>query len=345
MERRTREGPRYPFDRLPEAGGTIEVAPGIHWVRMPLPFALDHINLWLLEDEGAWTAVDTGYALPEVERRWETLFRDRLGAAPLARVLVTHFHPDHLGLAAWLEERCEAALWMTAEEWRTAHRVHAEKSGLDPDSQNRFYHRHGASQEQLAALAARRGSYRKGVPKLPRQYRHLREDEAIRIGKREWRVIVGAGHSPEHACLYNEETGVLISGDQILPRITTNVSVYPTAPAADPLRDYLDSLEKFRAIPESTLVLPSHGKPFIGLNSRIKELRAHHQARLADLLKACDSPRSAAELLPVLFLRGLDSHQLFFAFGEAIAHLHYLAGKGKLADETGNDGVLRYRRT
>ena len=338
--------PDYPFPTPPAAGETREVAPGIHWLRMPLPFALDHINLWLFADrhEGrpAWTIVDTGYGLDEVRACWEQIL-GRLDA-PVCRILVTHFHPDHLGLARWLQEKTDAPIWMTAGEYLTAHAVFHEMGGHGTAPMLSQFRAHGLDQTRLAALEKRANSYARGVPSLPQTYFRMFDGDRVTIGEKLWQIRVGYGHSPEHASLYCADAGVLISGDMLLPKISTNISVFAVTPGADSLAQYLDSLDRYRELPDETLVLPSHGQPFVGIHNRVAAQHAHHEERLRVLEDACAEPRSAADLLATLFPRELDTHQVMFAMGEAIAHLNRLEVAGRLIREDGCDGVIRFRR-
>ena len=334
---------QFPVATPPAPGETVPIAPGVHWLRMRLPFALNHINLWLLEDGPGWTIVDCGYALDETRESWERIFAEKLDGRPVRRIIVTHYHPDHIGNAAWLVERWDAPLWTTEKEWLHA-RMHAQDAGGPSEDVRRdFARRAGLDDEASTVFAERQGGYRRGVPSVPPAYHRIGDGTAIEIAGREWRVIIGEGHAPEHACLFCAETGVLIAGDQILPRISPNISVQTQEPDGDPLARYLASLKKLRAaLPPNILVLPSHNLPFYGVHERIDELAAHHAARCDDVIAACARPSSAADLLPVLFRRHLDRHQMGFALGEALAHLHYLRGLGTLAGETGDDGVNRF---
>ncbi|PLZ01549.1 Zn-dependent hydrolase [Burkholderia sp. WAC0059] len=347
----------YPFaDTLPEPGHVLDVAPGVRWLRMPLPFALDHINLWLLRDEidgrPGWTVVDCGIASDTIRAHWEQVFDHALDGLPMLRVIVTHCHPDHFGLAHWLCEggehgRWNVRLWMTLGEYMTG-RVMAAGDGSNAGGEGAMHHfaRHGLTDEaSLEKLRDRHGYYPNLVPDVPGQYRRLREGDAVAIGPRRWRVVTGFGHSPEHCALHCEETGVLISGDMVLPRISTNVSVFGMEPEGNSLGLYLESLGRYETMPADTLVLPSHGKPFRGLHTRIAQLRAHHDARLAEVLEACAKrPHSAADIVPIMFKRELDIHQMTFAMGEALAHLHLLWLSGRLGRATGDDGVIRFGR-
>jgi glyoxylase-like metal-dependent hydrolase (beta-lactamase superfamily II) len=334
----------FPVAVPPAPGEIVPIAPGIHWLRMRLPFALNHINLWLLEDGPGWTVVDCGYALDETREAWERIFAQNLGGRPVHRIVVTHYHPDHIGLSAWLTERWQAPMWITEQEWQHA-RMHTYGTGGDAVEAARrdFARRAGLDEESSSVFAVRQNGYRRGVPSLPAERQRIAEGSVIEIGGRAWRVIIGEGHAPEHACLYCAEAGVLIAGDQILPKISPNISVQTYAPDGDPLAQYLASLAKLRAaLPPDILVLPSHNLPFYGVHQRIDELAAHHHARCDDAIAACARPSSAADLLPVLFRRQLDHHQMGFALGEALAHLHYLERQGALSRQTEGDGVDRF---
>jgi glyoxylase-like metal-dependent hydrolase (beta-lactamase superfamily II) len=335
---------QLPVATPPRPGETLAIAPGVWWLRMPLPFALDHINLWLLEDGAGWTIVDTGYAMAQARELWERIFAERLGGLPVTRVIVTHYHPDHIGLAGWLTERWQAPLWVTEKEWLFARMTSRGDEDFAP-SRRAFAHRAGLDAASIELFGERENSYRRGVPLVPASFQRLADGMPVEIGGREWRVIVGEGHAPELACLYCAGTGVLISGDQVLPRISPNISVQPHEPDGDPLARYLASLAKLRnAVPAQTLVLPSHNLPFFGLHARIDSLAMHHQARCDEVIAACEVPKTAVELMRVLFRRALDRHQIGFALGETLAHLNYLMHQGALDRELGADGVFQFIR-
>jgi len=341
-------------ETLPAPGSLIEVAPGVRWLRMGLPFALDHINLWLLRDRDdsgrpGWAIVDCGIADDATRAAWEQILAHELEGLPVLRVIVTHMHPDHIGLAHWLTERWSTAerdcrLWISATDWNAARLASQSTTGFGGDDAARFFARHGLTDpDALAQVRARRGYYAGMVPDVPRRFRRLMDGMALRIGPYEWRCIVGYGHAPEHIALHCAALNLLISGDMVLPRISTNVSVIDIEPEANPLPLYLASIEGLRELPADTLVLPSHGKPFTGLHERIAQLQAHHDERFVDVQAACaEAPQSAADLLGVLFRRKLDLHQTTFAMGESIAHLHALQSDGRLRPVPGADGVLRF---
>jgi glyoxylase-like metal-dependent hydrolase (beta-lactamase superfamily II) len=345
----------YPYgDTLPETGKTFQIAPGVLWVRMGLPFALNHINLWLLEDEvetdqgrvHGWTVVDCGIASDTTRDAWEVLFGDlnnHLRGLPIVRVLATHCHPDHIGLADWLCTLWHAPLWMTAGEYAFARMMSAGLPGADGTAMFPHFRRHGlvdpAMEEQIQE---RKNHYTRLVPTVPTSYRRLQEGQPLTIHGRDWQVITGFGHSPEHASLYSPELNLLISGDMLLPRISTNVSVFAIEPEANPVQQYLDSLQKYLHLPDDVLILPSHGKPFQGLRTRITQLQDHHAERLAEVRAACVTPQSACDIVPIMFRRPLDAHQMTFAIGEALAHLHQLWFNGELQRVQGADGILRF---
>ncbi len=328
----------HPFTTPPEPGASPEVAPGVHWLRMRLPFALDHINLWLLEDGDAWVVVDTGIDDEHTRAVWEAV----LAGKRVSRVVCTHFHPDHMGLAGWLCERHSVELTATLGEWLYGRMLSLESGEDYHASQVEHYRRAGFDDAMLAGVRERSGSYRTRVAPLPARVSEIRDGSRLIIGGRPWQVVTGSGHSPEHAGLWCKELGVLISGDQILPRISPVVGVWPQQPDGNPLADFLASLEKLKTLPDEMLVLPSHGLPFRGLHARCDDLARHHAKRLDILRSAVAQPRTALELTRALFRRELDASQIGFAVGETLAHANYLLARGEMVREMGADGVWRY---
>jgi len=339
----------YPMgDALPAPGGVLELQPGVRWLRMGLPFALDHINLWLLRDEidgqAGWSIVDSGIHNDATKALWEQVFAAHLDGLPVLRVIVTHFHPDHMGLAAWLTERWQCRLHMSATDYNLARLASGSTVGMGGELAANFFASHGLTDpDSQAKIRARSSYYPSMVPAVPSSYRRLMEGQVLRIGGHDWRCITGYGHAPEHISLHSASQGLLISGDMVLPRISTNVSVVDVEPEADPLSLYLDSVKRMLSLPAETLVLPSHGKPFRGLHARVDQLLEHHDERLAEVLQACTAkPCHAAELLELMFKRKLDLHQTTFAMGESVAHLNALWLAGRLRRQLDEDGVYRF---
>lgn len=328
----------------PPDGGSVELVPGLHWVRMPLPYALDHVNLWLLDDGDGWTLVDTGHGDAATRAAWEALAGPVLRGQPVRRVICTHHHPDHLGLAGWMAERWGAELWCTRAEWLEG-RVQTLRTLREARLVARaFYARAGVPGAELRRLLERCSAYPDNVWPVPPRYRRLRDGDELTAGGLRWRVVVGRGHAPEQACLHSPAARLFVSGDQILPSISPNVSVSPDEPGEDPLTEFLDALETLRAVPPDVLVLPSHGAPFTGLHRRCDELIRHHQERLEAVMSACARPRTAYEVLAVLFDRPLDPHETTFAMGETIAHLNHLIALGRVRRAAPAGGPDRYRR-
>jgi len=332
-------------DPPPVPGEAREIAPGLLWLRMPLPFALDHVNLWLLAEPGGYTLVDCGYGDATTRAHWQRHFATTLRERPLQRIVVTHCHPDHLGNAAWLAAHFGCSIAMTQAEYLAAHAMIAEQAGLGPADVRALFARHGMAAEHLAKLASRGNHYHRGVPEAPHAFARLVDGDTLAVGDGRWRVVAGHGHSPEHAALADADRALLISGDMLLPRISTNVAVWPGEPDGDPVARFVASLGRFEPLPADTLVLPSHGPPFRGIAARVARLRAHHAERLAELhaaLAAAEAPMSAEQAIPVLFRRPLDLQQRFFAMGEAIAHLNHLWRDGRATRSIASDGAIRF---
>ncbi|MEZ5567112.1 MAG: MBL fold metallo-hydrolase [Halioglobus sp.] len=336
---------RYPFAEPPASGEVVEIHEGILWLRMPLPMALDHINLYLLEDTDGWWLIDTGIALGPTESLWEGVFERVLGDKPVKAVLSTHFHPDHVGMAGWLCERWRVPFYMTQGEYYQGlaySRTTAEHYGWAAEQMMR---RVGYDDAAVAAAKEHFGGFGSVITPMPGAFRRLVDGAFFTINGHPWQVLIGRGHSPEHACLYSSGLNILISGDQVIPRITSNISVAGSEPEGNPLRDWFHSLERFlEQLPSETLVLPAHNTPFYGLHERLRFLIDHHEDHLLALEEAClDTERSALEMLPVMFKRELSGHNLDMAVGECLAHLNFLVQRGQLARRVDEAGCYRYR--
>lgn len=332
----------YPFTDTPEAGTTIQVSEGVLWLRMPLPMALDHINLYLIEDDDGWWIVDTGMNWGKVKEHWQTIFDNCLGGKSVKGLLITHMHPDHIGQAGWLCDKFKIPMHITFGEYYCAQML--SKMTVDDLSWSTeaYYRSIGFEDSFFTNMKDNFHGYGSIIEPIPVAFQRITEGDVLTIGGREWQVICGAGHSPEHACFYCRESSVLISGDQIIPRITSNVSVMPTEPNANPLACWMDSLYKFRKLPEGTLVLPAHNTPFYGLRPRIDYLIKHHEDHLLALEEACVEGQRAVDLLPVLFKRKLDDQQMTMAVGECVAHLNYLLNLQQLNKTIDEQGVYWY---
>jgi glyoxylase-like metal-dependent hydrolase (beta-lactamase superfamily II) len=323
----------FPFPDPPKPGETIEIRPGVLWARFPLPFRLDHVNIYLIEDGDGLALIDAGIDNTQSRAAWETLLAGPLSGRRLTRIIATHFHPDHVGLAGWLCERFGLQLAMSETEYLIALNIRLDPQGLRSEPYRGFYRSHGLTEESTELLLGNGLQYLRMVYPPPRTFLRLIAGERVRIGGREFEVITGAGHSPEQVMLYSRADNLVFIGDQVLAKISPNVSVEAMDPDGDPLGAYLRSLEKLKAaLPEDVLVLPGHNVPFVGLHTRADELIAHHEARCMAILEACKlGPQTVAELVPVIFGRKIeDPHQLVFAFSEALAHVNILVRGGRL---------------
>ena len=330
-----------PFDTRPQPGVSVQVAPGVRWLCLPLPFSLNHINVWLLGEGDQCVQVDTGLGDATTEGIWRDFFA--ASGEKLSQVVLTHYHPDHAGCASFLQAMFDVPVWMSSAEYFLGHALLTESAGYDIPNMVAHFRRHGLDDARCAKFMTRGNVYAKGVPSLPRRFNRMIEGDVITLAGQRWEVIMGYGHSPEHASLYCEALRVLISGDMLLPRITTNVNVPATMPDTDSVSRFLDSVRRFARLPADTLVLPSHGLPFRGIHTRIAQLEAHHAERDTTLLAALDTPKTGCELLPVLFPFELDMHQLMFAMGETIAHLNHLLATGRATRAIDGNGIIRFK--
>ena len=318
------------------------MAPGVLWIRVPLPFRLNHINIYLIDDGDGWAVLDTGIANSNTKEIWEALAAGPLAGRKLTRLIVTHYHPDHIGLAGWLAERFGLPLLTTQTTYLQCLTISLSPGALDAPVYRDFYLRNGLTTEIAAIVATLGHGYLKMVTPLPPVFQRIAAGDRLKIGGRVFEVLTGEGHAPEHALLYCEQDNLFFAGDQVLERISPNISVWAADPHGDPLGLYLRSLADLQAlVPADTLVLPGHHRPFIGLHARAAELAAHHALRCEAIRGAAREPESAAGLLPAIFPRPLDPHEMSFAFSEVLAHVNYMLRQGTLIWATPKDGIER----
>lgn len=339
------KGLSYPLGKFaPEPGMLHRLADGVRWARIQLSGSLGHINCWVLDDADGVAICDTGMDLPICRDNWEAIFAGELGDVPVTRIIGTHLHPDHIGLAGWMADRFGARIWMTRGEWLTIQFMRADVHACVPDDVTAFRRAGGWSAEQIAeGEKAGWDRIRHVIAPMPMGYHRIRDGDVLEFGAHRWRVVTGSGHSPEHACLVNEAAGVMIAGDQVLPRISSNVSLGVTEPEGDPLGDWLTSIDTFLAmLPDDLLVLPAHGEPFRGLHARLRSLRDEHHAGLDKLVAFVTEPKRAVDCFGRLFRRKIDQSVLGMATGEALAHLRHLEVTGRVSREV-RDGVWWYK--
>lgn len=331
---------KYELNSRPANGETLNIVDGIEWLRMPLPFSLNHINLWLLRDGNRWAIVDTGVGTSETRSIWQQVFEGAMGGDPASHIIATHMHPDHVGCAGFLAHHFDVDLWMSRDEYMMCRILVADTGHPAPEEGVHFYKDAGFTDEQLTNYEKAFGFFGKFVTPLPEAYQRLSDNDELTIGGHRWRVITGGGHSPEHACLYDADRNILIAGDQLLPTISSNVSVWPTEPLANPLQDWFDSLRKLRAsVPEDVLVLPAHGKPFRGAHTRIDAIILEHEERLEALREVCSNPQRVVDVFPSIYRTRIDDKNRIMATGEALAHLRFLVRSGEMLTTCRDDAI------
>jgi glyoxylase-like metal-dependent hydrolase (beta-lactamase superfamily II) len=338
------KGLTYPFGGAePAPGEVMAVGPGVRWVRLQVPGPLKHINCWLIDDEGGVVLVDTGMNLPATREAWKALSQGPMSGMRVTQVIGTHFHPDHIGLAGWMCDHHDAPLVMTRGEWLTAKLLVADARDAVPDQVTAIRIGAGWSEEQITESAKSGWSgFRRIVTPMPMGFRRIRDGDTVTIGGVDWRIVTGSGHSPEHACLLNERDGLFLSGDQVLPRISSNISLGVTEPDSDPLGEWLDSIAKLKQLPPDLLVLPGHGDPFYGLHARLDALDREHRERLDELETFLAEPRRVVDCFSRLFRRAIGQDMLGMATGEAMSHLRRLEVEGRAVREI-SDGVWWFR--
>jgi glyoxylase-like metal-dependent hydrolase (beta-lactamase superfamily II) len=339
---------RYPWETPPDPNEVIELRPGVLWLRQKLPFQLNHVNIYLLADGDGWAMIDSGFGNEETIAAWTALFEGPLKNFKITRLIVTHSHPDHVGLAGWIVERFDCPLVMSQVEYLQS--VYHQNRGTEErkQAQRLFFRRHGMDESLTDKLLGRGQDYLKRVSTLPASYRRIAHGDEISIGTRRFKVITGGGHALDQVMLYCAADKLFLSADQVLSKISPNVSVWAVEPDQNSLGEYLASLASLTTtLPYDALVLPGHGVPFFGLKTRIKQLADHHEERCGMIAAACrESPKTSSELVPVVFYKyPLDAHQTGFAAGELIAHVNYMLNEGRLVVEPQTDGILRFRST
>ena len=339
-------GLRYPWEVPPKGDAAIEVAPGVLWMRLPLPMKLDHVNVYALDDGDSWTVIDTGFSSNTTKRIWAVLMNGPMVGKPVKRVIVTHHHPDHVGLAGWFQAEFDAELITTRTAWLFSRMLSLDVQTIPTPETLAFWRSAGMD----AALLEKRSSERPFnfgdvVEVMPLGFTRIQQGDTIEMGGRTWDIHIGNGHSPEHATFWSRDDNLVISGDQILPSISPNIGVYATEPMADPIGEWLEACERLKLLArDDHLVLGGHKLPFTGLPTRMRQLIDNHHGALARLLDFIDTPKSAAECFAPLFKRSIGEGEYGLALVEAVAHLSHLYQDGKATRTRRDDGAWVYQR-
>ena len=342
MKEKTNPDLDFPI-QPPEVGEGVEIAAGVYWLRLPIPFELNHINVWLLDDGDGYTLVDTGIYSKKTCAAWEDLLEKQFNDKPINRIIVTHFHPDHFGLVGWLKQKFDASYMASRETESMTEYLFNPAEQHSNELRREFYSQHNLTETKDFEEFLQGYIYTQIVSGSLVCDQYLVDGDCVVIGESEWRVMMGYGHAPGHVTLYSEKLDMLISGDQVLPTITSNVSVHATDPDKNPLLEFLDSFIQYQGLPEDTLVLPAHGKVFQGLHVRVEQIVQHHERVLEKVYDFCEQPHGVLDLMPHLFKRKLEGMNLVLGFGEALAHLNYLYLEGKIKREL-EQGCYRYQR-
>jgi glyoxylase-like metal-dependent hydrolase (beta-lactamase superfamily II) len=335
---------RYPFEDIPAEGAAIKVAPGILWMRLPLPMKLDHVNIYAVEDGDGWAIVDTGFYSKRGVAIWEKMLAGPLGGKPVKTVIVTHHHPDHIGMAGWLQSAHGAELVTTRTAWLMARMLTLDEQPLPTPEAITFYIRGGIDPEVLEKRKAERPfNFADCVAPMPQGFTRIKEGDRLHIGGRDWDIRIGNGHAPEHATLWSED-GIVLGGDQLLPTISPNLGLYPNEPEADPVSDWLEACERLSLFAtDDQLVLPGHKLPFTGLPTRLRQLIDNHHSALDRLAAFLTEPHTAHECFETLFRRKIWGGEYGLALVESMAHCHHLYLRGQATRRLRDDGAYLYQ--
>ena len=339
------KGLNYPWEAPPEHGVPIEVAEGVLWFRLPLPMKLDHVNVYALDEGDSWTVIDTGFASKKCKAIWQGMMDGPLGGKPISRVVVTHHHPDHIGLAGWLKSDFGAELVTTRTAWLTARMLTLDVQEVPNAETFAFYKLSGMDAELYAKRATERPfNFADIVAPIPLGYTRIQEGEQIKMGGRTWDIHMGNGHAPEHATFWSQDDNLVLAGDQILSSISPNVGVYATEPMADPIGEWLEACERLNLlVQDDHLVLGGHKLPFTGLPQRMRQLIENHHSALKRLEKYIEPPKSASECFSCLFKRPIGEGEYGLALVESVAHLSHLYQTGLATRELRSDGAWVYQ--